>query len=117
MPSIDEKGGVSRGRTSFHLEIEVAENWIACREGTPGAPDEAGVWWVNDIVADGGHPEGKGTTQPPPEEVDEGGKGGEGVEGGESESKSRMESKPQALGKYEWKWKVRNPGSLPLAPY
>ena len=48
---------------------------------------------LDDIVTDGGRPEGKGTNQLPPEEVGEEGKGEEGVEDGESESKSRMESK------------------------
>jgi len=67
------------------------------------------------VVADGGRPEGKGTNQPLSEEVDEGGKGEEGVEDGESESKSRMESKPPAFGEYKWKWKVRNPSSLLVA--
>jgi len=46
MPSINEKGGIARGRTSFYLEIEVAENWIACREVILGTLDEAGVRWV-----------------------------------------------------------------------
>jgi len=71
----------------------------------------------NDIVADGGHPEGKGTNQPPPEEVGEDGKGEEVVEDVESESKPRMKFKPSAFGEYEWKRKVRNSGSLLVASY
>jgi len=55
---------------------------------------------LDDILADGGHPGGKGTCQLPPEEVGEDGKGEEGVEDGEAESKSRMESKPPAFGEY-----------------
>jgi len=54
-------------------------------------------------VADGGHPEGKDTNQPPPKEADEDRKGEEVAEDGESESKPRMESKPPAFGKYKWK--------------
>ena len=55
----------------------------------------------NGIMADGGHPERKGTNQPLSDEVDEDGKGEEGVEDEESESKSRMESKPLVFGEYE----------------
>ena len=56
---------------------------------------------LDDIVTDGERPGGKGTNQLPPEEVGEEGKGEEGVEDGESESKSRMESKPLVFGEYE----------------
>ena len=56
-------------------------------------------------MANGGHPEGKGTNQPPLEEVGEEGKGEEVVGDGESESKSKMESKQPAFGEYKWKWK------------
>jgi len=45
----------------------------------------------DDIVANGGHPEGEGTNQPLSEVVED----------GESESKSRMESKPPAFGEYK----------------
>ena len=72
---------------------------------------------LDDIVTDGGRPEGKGTNQLPPEEVGEEGKGEEGVEDGESESKSRMESKLPAFGEYKWKRKVRNPSSLFVVSY
>ena len=46
----------------------------------------------DDMVTDGGQPEGKVTNQPPQEEVSEDGKGEEVVEDGESESKPRKES-------------------------
>ena len=46
----------------------------------------------DDMVTDGGQPGGKGTNQPPQEEVSEDGKGEEVMEDGESESKPRKES-------------------------
>jgi len=56
----------------------------------------------DDMVTDGGQPEGKVTNQPPQEKVSEDGKRGEVVEDGESESKPRKES---------------NFGSLLVAPH
>ena len=37
------KGGVARDRTSLHVEVEVIENGIACREGIRGILNEAGI--------------------------------------------------------------------------
>ena len=71
----------------------------------------------DDITTDGGQPEGKGTGQPPAEEVDEDGKGEGGAEDGESESNRRKETKPPAVDEYQWQWKVSGPGPLLVVPY
>ena len=71
----------------------------------------------DDMATDGGQAEGKGKGQPPPEEVDEGGKDEEGVEDGESESEPRKKTKPPTVDEYQWQWKVSDPGSRLVAPY
>ena len=71
----------------------------------------------DDITTDGGQPEGKGTGQPPAEEVNEDGKGEGGAEDGESESNPRKETKPPAVDEYQWQWKVSDPGPLLVVPY
>jgi len=37
------KGGVAGDRASLHLEVEITENGISCREGIRGTLDEAEV--------------------------------------------------------------------------
>ena len=54
----------------------------------------------DDMATDGGQPEGKGRDQPPPEEVDEVGKGQEEVEDGDSKSRPRKTTKPPTVDKY-----------------
>jgi hypothetical protein len=54
----------------------------------------------NDIVTDGGQPEDGGRDQPPPEEIEKGGKGEEGVEDRKSESKTRKKTKPPTVDGY-----------------
>jgi len=72
---INGDGGAAKDRASLHLEVEITENGISCREGIRGTFDEAGVLGFNDMMTDGERTEGKGTNQPPPEEVDEDGRG------------------------------------------
>ena len=83
--------------------------------GEPSA--KLGFGWFDDMVTDGGQPEGKEICQLPPEEVCEDRRGEEVVEDGESESKSREETKPPAVDEYRWQWKASDPGSLLVAPY
>ena len=69
-----------------------------------------------DVMAtDGGQPEGK--SQPPPEEVNEGGKGEAGVDDGKSGSKSRNKTKPPTVDEYQRQWNVSDPGLHLVAPY
>jgi hypothetical protein len=65
----------------------------------------------DDVMTDGGQHEGENEAQSSPEEVNEGGEGGESVEDGESESKPRKEAKPPTVDEYQWRWKVSDPGS------
>ena len=41
-----DRYNVARDRTLLHLKVLVTENWIACREGIRGTPDEARVLWI-----------------------------------------------------------------------
>ena len=70
----------------------------------------------DDMATDRGQPEGKNEDQPLPE-VDEGGKGEEGVEDGESESGLRKKTKPPTVDEYQWQWKVSDPVSCLVAPH
>ena len=54
----------------------------------------------DDMVTDGGQPKGKVANQSPLE-VDEGGRGEDGVEDEGLESKPRMETKPPAVAEYQ----------------
>ena len=71
----------------------------------------------DDTTTDGGQPEGKGTGQPPPEEVDEDGKEEGGAGGVGSESKPRRETKPPTVDEYQWRWKVSDSGPLFVVSY
>ena len=70
----------------------------------------------DDMATNGGQPEGKNKDQPLLEEVDEGGKGKEGVEDGESESGPRKKTKPPTVDEYQWQWKVSDPVSRLVTP-
>ena len=95
-----EKAALQEIGSSFTLRLGLPRTeFPAVRElGEPSAELEFGGF--DDTMTDGERPEGKGTNQPPPEEVD-GRKGEEDVEDGEPESKPRKETKLPAFDEYQ----------------
>jgi len=85
----------------FTLKLESLKTGLPVVKEFAELSTKLRFYGFDDTVTDGKQPEGKGTDQSPPEEADEGGRRKENVEDGESESKSRMETRPPAVDEYQ----------------